>query len=148
MRSFARLGSQVSAEALADLLPLEEELRRAQARSGNTVEPEARRRLARITNQAKPRLIGAQVGYRSANKVFGEALRFLLARGPRTTASLGAEVSELLPDLCDDDEELTINGERYGKAWKHRLRNAQQHLKRRGDVVYDPDTKLWALSGR
>ena len=148
MRSFARLGSQVSAKALADLLPLEEELRRAQARSNNAVEPEARRRLARITNQAKPRLVGAQVGYRSANAVFGEALRFLLTSGPITTAALGAEVSELLPDLCDDGEELIINGERYGKAWKHSLRNAQQHLKRRGVVVYDPDTKLWALSAR
>ena len=148
MGSFARLGSEVSAEALADLLPLEEELRRAQARSNNAVEPEARRRLARITNQAKPRLVGAQVGYRSANAVFGEALRFLLTTGPRTTAALGAEVSELLPDLCDDGEELIINGERYGKAWKHSLRNAQQHLKRRGVVVYDPDTKLWALSAR
>ena len=146
MGSFARLGSEVSAEALADLLPLEEELRRAQARSNNAVEPEARRRLARITNQAKPQLVGAQVGYRSANAVFGEALRFLLTTGPRTTAALGAEVSELLPDLCDDGEELIINGERYGKAWKHSLRNAQQHLKRRGVVVYDPD--MWALSAR
>lgn len=70
----------------------------------------------------------------------------MLTSGPRTTAVLGAEVSQLLPDLCDDGEELVINGERYGKAWKHSLRNAQQHLKRQGVVVYDPDTRLWALA--
>ena len=146
MRSFARLGSQVSAEDLADLVPLEEELRRAEAQSRNAVEPEARRQLARITDQAKPRLVGTQVGNRSANAVFSEAIRFVLTSGPRTTAALGAEVSELLPDLCDDGEELVINGERYGKAWKHSLRNAQQHLKRRGVAVYDPGTRLWALA--
>lgn len=146
MRSFARLGSQVSAEALADLLPLEEELRRAEAQSRNAVAPEARRQLARITDQAKPRLVGTQIGNRSANAVFSEAIRFVLTSGPRTTVALGAEVSELLPDLCDDGEELVINGERYGKAWKHSLRNAQQHLKRQGVAVYDPDTRLWALA--
>lgn len=146
MRSFARLGSQVDVEELADLVPLEEELRRAQALSGNAVEPEARRRLARITNQAKPRLAGAQIGNRSANAVFGEAIRFVLTSGPRTTAGLGSGVSEVLPDLCDDSEELVINGEGYGKAWKHRLRNAQQQLKRQGTVTYSPETKLWRLS--
>ena len=146
MRSFARLGNQVSKRTLADLLPLEEELRRAHARSSNAVEPEARKQLARIMSEAKPRLASAQVGNRSANAVFGEAIRFVLASGPRTTAGVGPEVSELLPDLCDDAEELVINGESYGKAWKHRLRNAQQHLKRQGVVTYDPETKLWALS--
>lgn len=146
MRSFARLGSQVSSGMLAELVPLEEELRRAHAQSATAVAPEARKRLAGIMSRAKPRLALAQVGDRSANAVFGEAVRFALTGGPKTTEQLGPEVAALLPDLCDDAEELVINGERYGKAWKHSLRNAQQHLKRRGVVVYDPDARLWALS--
>ena len=146
MRLFARLGSPVSTTTLADLLPLEVELRRAHAQSKSAVEPDARRQLARLINQTKPQLVRAQIGNRSANAVFGEAIRFILTSGPRTTAGLGPEISELLPDLCDDAEELVINGEGYGKAWKHRLRNAQQHLKRQGVVTYSPETRLWALS--
>lgn len=146
MKSFARLGSRVSCRMLANLVPLEEELRRAYAQSADAVAPAARRQLAKIMIEAKPRLALAQVGNRSANAVFGEAVRFALTDGPKTTTQLGPEVSRLLPDLCDDGEELVINGEGYGKAWKHRLRNAQQHLKRQGVLTYDPATRLWALS--
>ncbi len=146
MRSYARLGSALDAMTLADLLPLEADLRNAHAQSRNAVLPEARKRLADVVRQAKPRLAGVQVGNRSANAVFGEAIRLVLADGPRSTTELGSAVRELLPDLCDDTEELVINGEGYGKAWKHRLRNAQQHLKRQGVVTYDSKLKLWALS--
>lgn len=146
MSSFARLGSQVSASTLADLLPVEEELRQAHAQSKSAVATKARNRIMQVMSQAKPLLAGAQVGNRSANAVFGEAIRFVLTSGPRTTTQLGPEVSRLLPDLCDDGEELVINGEGYGKAWKHRLRNAQQHLKRQGTVIYDPESRFWALS--
>lgn len=128
------------------LVPLEEELRRAYAQSADAVAPAARRQLAKTMIEAKPQLALAQVGNRSANAVFGEAVRFALTDGPKTTTQLGPEVSRLLPDLCDDGEELVINGEGYGKAWKDRLRNAQQHLKRQGVLTYDPATRLWALS--
>ena len=146
MRSFARLGSQISSRMLAGLVPVEEELRRAYAQRANAVAPEARKQLANIMSRAKPRLALAQVGNRSANAVFGEAVRFALTGGPKTTRQLGPEVSRLLPDLCDDGEELVINGETYGKAWKHRLRNAQQTLKRQGVLTYNHASRLWALS--
>jgi len=42
-----------------------------------------------------------------------------------------------LPDLCDDDVELVINGEHFGKKWKHQVRNAQQALKRVGRISFD-----------
>jgi hypothetical protein len=40
-----------------------------------------------------------------------------------------------LPDLCDDAVELLINGQRFGKRWKHAVRNAQQYLKRSGKIA-------------
>ena len=144
--SYARLGSPLSVSTLAELLPLERDLRRAHAQSRNTVLPEARKRLSDVMREAKPRLAGVQVGDRSANAVFGEAIRFTLADGPQSTTDLAPAIKRLLPDLCDDAEELVINGEGYGKAWKHQLRNAQQHLKRKGVVTYDPELRLWALS--
>lgn len=94
---------------------------------------------------AKPRFVQAHIGDRSANAVFGDAILFSLRRGPLKTETIHERVRRLLPDLCDDSEELVINGERYGKRWKHGVRNAQQYLKRKGVVTYDASRKLWAL---
>ena len=144
--SFARLGSQVDAHTLAALAPLEADLRKARASIASRATPAANRRFAEIMRQAKPILASTQVGNRSAHAVFGDAIRFILARGPRTTKTIEHEVQDLMPTLCDDDEYFLIKGERYGRTWKRRLRHAQQHLKRKGIVTYDPGLKTWALS--
>lgn len=145
MNSFVRLGNPVSRRALGELASLETDLRRARKKADDDAVSEPRARFKKIMRDARPRFVGAQVGSRSANAVFGEAIRFVLARGPQPTSAINEEVSRLLPDLCDDSEELVINGERYGKRWKHGVRNAQQYLKRKGVVTYDASTKLWAL---
>ena len=65
---------------------------------------------------------------------------------PRPTTTIASAVKQLLPDLCDDYEELLINGQRFGKAWKHRVRNAQQYLKHAGRISYEKSTREWRLS--
>ena len=129
MLSFARLGCQVDTNTVAKLAPLEAELRQAQADIASSATPTARRRFAEVMRQARPAFASAQVGNRSAHAVFGEAIQFILARGPQTTKAIQQEVSQLLPTLCDDHEYFLIKGERYGKAWKRRFRHAQLHLR-------------------
>ena len=77
--------------------------------------------------------------------MFGEAIQFVLEHGPQTTKIIEEEVRRLLPNLCDDSEYFYIRGERYGKAWKRRLRHAQLHLKRKGILAYDASARKWAL---
>ena len=144
MLAYARLGAEVTAEVLAALAPLEAELRRAHAANESSATPEARQAFREALRDARPKLAAVQVGDRSANAIFSEAITLALANGPLTTAAIGDEVRQLIPSLCDDAEELVINGERYGKAWKHRLRNAQQYLKRSGSITYAPHTRTWA----
>ncbi|MBM4410553.1 MAG: hypothetical protein FJ037_04385 [Chloroflexi bacterium] len=91
--------------------------------------------------------IAAQVGVRSATGMFRSALRVALAAGPLTTTELGEAVRALIPDLCDDTRDLVINGERFGKQWKHTLRNAQQAMKRAGEATYDNASRRWSLTG-
>ena len=148
MLAFARLGSQVNASAFAELVPLETELRKARAALASSATPAAKRRFDKIMRQARPAFASAQVGNRSAHAVFGEAIQFVLARGPQTTKIIQEELRQLLPALCDDREDLIIKGERYGKAWKRRMRHAQLNLKRRGIIVYNASTKTWMLAGR
>ena len=146
MLSFARLGSEVDGPALDELAPIETQLRRAQADVERSASVDARRRFDAVMREARPVLAGVQVGDRRPNAVFGEAIRLALTGGPLPTKQSHEEVRRLLPALCND-EELVINGERYGKVWKHRVRNAQQQLKRSGDVEYERASGLWRLAG-
>ena len=145
MLSFARLGSEVDEPTFDELAPIETELRRARADVERSASPNARRRFDAVMRAARPVLAGAQVGDRRPNAVFGEAIRLALSSEPLPTRRIHDAVRRLLPALCDD-EELVIKGERYGKVWKHRVRNAQQQLKRSRTVEYEPGTGLWRLA--
>lgn len=79
----------------------------------------------------------AFVGERSAQELFSEAILYVLSNGPLETKAMHPKIQQLLPELCDDSETLVINGERYGKAWKYQVRNAQQSLKHRDLVKYE-----------
>ncbi len=145
MLSFERLGSEVDARTLSELAPLEKELREARASISDSAPISTRQRFRAALNRARPAFASMQVGDRSAHAVFGDTIQFVLARGPQTTKAIEEEVKQLLPDLCDDSEYFFIKGVRYGKTWKRRLRHAQQHLKRRGSVTYNPQDRTWGL---
>ena len=146
MLSFARLGSPVDLETIDELTKLEDELRQARSDVIKEATQGARQRFDYVMRQARPAMVSAQVGDRTAHAVFGEAIQFVLAKGPQTTKTIQLEVQHLLPELCDDSEILMIKGERYGRVWKRRFRHAQLHLKRRGTVFYNPSSKEWALN--
>ena len=151
MLALSRIGSPVDLGVIDSLVPVETELRNAEAELAKSTTPAAQQKFKAILNQAHPMLVATQVGSRSANAVFGEAIRYVLSNGPlagepQKTQAIGREVQRLLPDLCDDTEELVINGQHFGKRWKHRLRNAQQHLAQSGVLLHDSSTKLWWLA--
>ncbi len=145
MLSFTPLGNQVDADTLAKLLPLESELRLARENINRSPTPDAQRRFDTVMREARIALVSAQLGNRTAHAAFGDAIQFVLAKGPQSTKIIEQEVRQLMPALCDDNEYFMIKGERYGKTWKRRLRHAQLHLKRRGVLAYNPSAKTWAL---
>ena len=99
MLGFARLGSAVSLGAIADLLPLQATMREAEAEVARSAPPEAKRRFDEIMWRAKPAFAAMQVGNRSANAIFGEAIRLALCR--RTTTH------------CSDPREDTADASRF-----------------------------------
>ena len=145
MLSFARLGSELDVETIAELVPLETELRQVYAEVVALETPASKLKFTEVLRQAKPAFAATQVGGRSSYAVFGEAIQFVLAQGPQTTKAIQLEVSRLLPALCDETEVFFIKGEPYGKAWKRRFRHVQLDLRRKGILEYDRRTKLWAL---
>ena len=71
----------------------------------------------------------------SRTAIFAKTILHALRSGPMKTADIHEMVRGTQPDLCDDDIERIINGVRFGKRWKHDVRNAQQMLKRRGKIT-------------
>lgn len=60
------------------------------------------------------------------------------------TIELEQQIKAILPDMCDDKVDRVIDGVHFGKLWKHDVRNAQQYLKRNGQIK--SDGIKWALA--
>lgn len=89
--------------------------------------------------------LAMQVGQKSETRLFTDALRYVLRSAPATTTELEIAIQDLYPQLCEDDKDRVIKGRSFGKLWKHHLRNAQQAMKKRGEVKYDSETRMWTL---
>ena len=67
---------------------------------------------------------------KSINAIFSETILYLLKiKGELTTKELNNRVEQVHPDMCDDTIHRIIDGQDFGKKWKHLVRNAQQSLK-------------------
>jgi hypothetical protein len=134
MEGYARLGNPISAGDLQKLGDLSPELQAAYRRAASATEGPLARRFQDLLQGMRRPVLEAQVGRRSANTIFSQAILFALRNGPLATREMHPKIQQLLPDLCDDREELIINGQRFGKRWKHDVRNAQQSLKQAGVI--------------
>lgn len=145
LEAYARLGNVLSNTTLHELAKtatdISVEYRKLQKSAGSKL----RKRFSEKLRSANYEFLRAQVGSRSAHSLFSEAIIYSLSLGPLPTRQLHPKVQNLLPDLCDDTTELVINGQFFGKKWKHAVRNAQQYLKRIGKISFDG--KVWLLKG-
>jgi hypothetical protein len=137
LEAYARLGSIVTHAELHSLLGVAQNLKAEYARMEKSASRRLKASFTRTLHRARKEFLSAQVGTRSAHSLFAEAIIYALSQGPIPTEKLHPRVRTLLPDLCDDENELIINGQRFGKRWKHAVRNAQQYLKRSGQVRFD-----------
>ncbi len=84
-------------------------------------------------------------GGKTINSIFADTILYILKKkGPLSTEEMHPLIQALHPDICDDSIDRVINGQHFGKKWKHLVRNAQQFLKRKG-LIYLKNGK-WHLS--
>lgn len=83
---------------------------------------------------------------KTVNALFCDTILFVLQKHKDglTTGQIHREVQLIHPDICDDSIDRVINGQHYGKKWKHYVRRAQEYLQENGKVVR-VDSK-WKLS--
>ena len=86
-------------------------------------------------------------GGKTINSIFADTILYLLKKkGPLSTKELHPLIQATHPDICDDSIDRVINGQHFGKKWKHLVRNAQQYLKRKG--LIELKNNKWCLTSR
>lgn len=75
-------------------------------------------------------------GGKTINAIFSDTILYILKKkGPLTTKELNPFIQSIHPDICDDSIDRVINGQHFGKKWKHLVRDAQQSLKKK-ELIY------------
>jgi hypothetical protein len=146
IEAYGRVGSAMSAELLKEMSSISDELIDEFQKVQRAAKAGLRQKFNQKLKKANIEFLRAQIGSRSAHSLYADAIVYVLSTGPLSTSELHPRVQKLLPDLCDDNVELVIDGQRFGKRWKHDVRNAQQFLKRQGVASFDG--KQWRLVGQ
>ncbi len=72
---------------------------------------------------------------KTINAIFSDTIIYLLdKKGPLSTEEINPLIQAIHPDICDDSIDRIINGQHFGKKWKHLVRDAQQALKKKGVI--------------
>jgi len=136
-QAYARLGGDVSQEALADIRTTADTLVALRKRAERDVNQTLKQALKAQSRLAELKLLHVRAQGKTTHGILADTLLYLLRSGPRTTVDLHRMVQHIHPDICDDSVDRVIDGVHFGKKWKHYVRTAQQHLKKKALVAHE-----------
>jgi len=142
IKSYLSLGNVVDKDKVDEISLIANEVREEYQLVIKSATSSIRRKFAETIKKADLKFAEALVGKKTAYSIFKEAVIYCLKNEPLSTTDLQAKVQMMLPDLCVD-EELVINGQRFGKIWKHQVRTVLNDLRRRGNLR--AFNKIWAF---
>lgn len=138
LEGYATLGANVSLPKLIQVADIAAQLRNRHLQVLASARREAESTFQELVAEAEDTILQLRASSsRSNNAIFSRTILYLLRRGPLSTTQLHPLVKKIHPDLCDDRIDRVIQGVRFGKRWKHMVRNAQQSLKQQGLINYD-----------
>jgi len=143
VEEYSALGAPITSNLLESYAKAASELRDTFRRKEHAVSSTVRREFKARIKSGDELLLRARVK-EGVTRIFSRTILFLLRGGPLRTVDLHPQIQRIHPDLCDDSVDRVIDGERFGKKWKHLVRTAQQILKREGWVEFDG--RCWRLS--
>lgn len=135
--AYRRLANQISLELLKEIAEENEGIQNLKSEHLKAIENgKLTKALKRAEQQLNDKLLFSRVQHgQSINAIFSETILYLLEKHESlTTRELNKLIQEIHPDICDDKIDRIINGQRFGKLWKHAVRNAQRHLKEIGKI--------------
>ncbi len=121
---FGRALAEQMQRDIADIRVLQKQIQQSQeAKRLNQL-------LRNKTDTLQTKILENRVRGKTVNSIFSDTIIYLLrTREPMSTEELHPFIQDIHPDICDDSIDRVINGQRFGKKWKHMVRNAQQSLK-------------------
>lgn len=135
IREYASLGSKLSLSELDKYAEIASRLQQKYRTALRSVGSKAVEEFQTELESAKEELLNLRDnGGRSENAIFAKTILHVLKSGPLPTRLIHPMIQSIQPDLCDDSVFRVIDGNRYGRRWKHCVRSAQQHLKRRKEI--------------
>ncbi len=143
IESYKRIGTEIN--EFSHINNLAEAAKNARKKAEKKIGNESRE-LKKAVKSLEHGCLAVQVGQKSATGLFSDALRYALLSGPAKTTEIQNTIQKMYPQLCEDRRKRIINGRKFGKLWKHHLRNAQQWMKRQGEIKYDRKSGLWFLA--
>ena len=144
IHNYAALGAEITLARMRNLAQRANRLRELVAEEQRSIDAKVRAATIELERETEDELLRARVANRSIHAIFADTILFLLGQRAMTTVELHGRIREIHPDLCDDLVDRVIDGEHFGKLWKHQVRTAQQYLKRAGLITNDPALGLWA----
>lgn len=144
LHQYAALASPIDRAQLDSLATAVGELREVQRAAERSLRAKIRREFNRRLRQIDYDLLRARASGRTPHAIFADSILLLLRKRPMSTIDLNEAIQRIHPDLCDDSVDRVINGQHFGKKWKHGVRTAQVFLRRRGDVRLE--NGLWRLT--
>ena len=131
---YAALGTRIEQTKLKFLSQISSDLNRIRSEAEKSIKSRLRAEFKYRLKNFDEEIIRARAAGRAPHAIFADAILFLLARNPMSTAELHPLIQGIHPDLCDDSIDRVIDGKHFGKKWKHAVRTAQQYLKRTGRI--------------
>lgn len=135
LEEYAELGVRIGKDELNAYIKTARKVRATYQAQRETEAETARQNFEEALAEANEELIRLRLRGESTNATFAKTILYLLRRkGPMATKDLHPHIQRIHPDLCDDSVDRVVEGENYGKRWKHRVRAAQSTLKQRGEI--------------
>ena len=135
LHEYGSLGSVVSLDEINNLARAATTLRDQHIGTLESARTDLRQRFDNQLENTHESLmeLRAKLG-ETTNSIFARTIVYLLRSGPLSTREMHPLIQNIHPDLCNEGSDRVINGVRFGKEWKHRVRGAQVVLRRRGQI--------------
>ncbi len=130
--SYANLGATITSIEIDEYCKISEEIKALYQQREKSVKNEFQIKFKNAVSKANDELIKATLAGGALHSVFEKTILYLLKKnGPLPTTILHTLIEEIHPELCDNTIDRVIDGIHFGKKWKHAVRTAQQHLKKK-----------------
>ena len=133
--AYSAIGAKLNYERLSIFCEIADRVRTTYRNQQLAISSDVRREFTRAMRAADDELVRNSLAGGAMHTVFARTILYLLKQhGALTTVQLHPMIEALHPELCDNSVDRIIDGQRFGKKWKHAVRTAQQQLKKRGLV--------------